>query len=52
MRKIRRLGFISIELVIIASIVMAAGLAGIISLGGKGNQLAQNGTNKVFDLLN
>lgn len=52
MRKIKKLGFISIELVIIAAIVMAAGLAGITALGGKGGQLAKNGTDKVFDLLN
>ena len=51
MIKIKRKGYISIEAVIVAAIIMAVGFLAIVPMGVTGSQMAINGTDKVFTLL-
>lgn len=40
-------GFVSIEVVIVAALILAVGLAGITAMGVKGQQTASNGLDKL-----
>lgn len=50
MHRLRKIGYVSIETVIVAAIILAAGLFGVLGLSGTGGQLVRNGIDKLEDL--
>lgn len=46
--KIKKIGFVSIEVVIVAALILGVGLAGVGMLSTNGRQLMQNGIDKLI----
>lgn len=50
MGKLKKIGFVSVELVIMAAIILTSGLAGVFVFGEKGSNAMQDGLDKLTSL--